>query len=93
MTPLTIPGMELGPGVLSLDGSLAAVLAASDRHPKRGVVELRSAGRWHRLGRPTGSRRRPLAFSPDGSQLRCSGNIVRGDRTCRLARILARTGR
>ena len=66
---LAVPFMMLGPGVLSPDGSRFAVWATDRRHPRRGVLEIRVEGRWYQIGRFSSHPLRPLAFSPDLSQL------------------------
>jgi hypothetical protein len=67
LRPLTLRGMELGPGVLSADGSRIAVWARQRADPHRGAVEVHAGGRWYRIGRFTAREMRPLAFSPVGS--------------------------
>jgi WD40-like Beta Propeller Repeat len=67
--PVALPGMTLGPGVVSADGSRIAAWARSLADRGRGAVELRWGGRWTRLGGLTHQVLRPLAFSPDGGRL------------------------
>jgi hypothetical protein len=66
---LAIPGMVLGPGVLSPDGSRIAVWASLQERGRRGAVEVHAGGAWHRIGRLQAGPLRPLAFSPDGTRL------------------------
>ena len=66
---LAIAGMTPGLGVVSPDGSRIAVWAARAVDPHRGALEVHSGGRWYQIGRISGRRVRPLAFSPDGSQV------------------------
>lgn len=66
---LAIDGMTPGLGVVSPNGSRIAVWATQRTHPRRGVLEIRAGGNWYRLGRPGRHPMRPLAFSPESSQL------------------------
>jgi len=79
--PLGIPGMVLGPGVLSSDGSSIAVSATQRTGRRLAAIEVQRGGRWYRVGRLTARALRPLAFSPDGTRLLVYGRLSSTDGT------------